>query len=709
LAPSAGLFGGRGRRWLVAAAAAAAFAFAFYSIVILLRTPDGTLRIVSEVDDVQIAVLKNEEVVRELTVGREGDMTRLRAGQYEVRFTGPHDGLKFENDVITLTRGREAIARIVHEREVGAKPDIADAVNNILWPPGVGPEGRIYKGKPESEWQQIFLAEIDPTAKYEAAQALLQIAAQKLPRQQMEQILDIGAEMIRAEAGSNSLELVFEYRSYPSHPIYGDVQTQLQKLPLAEVVSRLCRATRHGTEARAAFALRLLLYYLKPIVDADPEASRIVLRDLDMTLTGLDRSAACLIVRTAFSNRATEAQVESMVRSLGQLVTRLQNAGSAEGRMRDQLVDALLGAAGVRSDWPEALKLAFAELALQGLIAGRPDVVGQFKVDLVYSGVPGATPPYDARFVANAREYSGHYLDKWLDVVNPWLNEHRVPPFEDATRKVVKALEKPLLLYSDGDDWPADQTAAILTELLRRYYTDDPNATTADSVEKLLLASPASLLTQIVRSTGQIPDFVRSGHPRPAAVNDRLKKFAAAVESWNGRHLPNHNGFAGLYDDAPLEVIRLAMGAMPPTRRNAPAAIPTRHWLILASTGASVTVTAQGTIEGKPDSFVDPLLLLAALHDLAGESENQDLQIARLLGETETGFQSPGFHPNQAKDPRAVGLKVHLQNVLASPLKARHHARRMLEEMAAKAKGQELRDAVKVILAEEQSGAAEER
>jgi hypothetical protein len=40
---------------------------------------------------------------------------------------------------------------------------------------------------------------------------------------------------------------------------------------------------------------------------------------------------------------------------------------------------------------------------------------------------------------------------------------------------------------------------------------------------------------------------------------------------------------------------------------------------------------------------------------------------------------------------------VHLSKLLASPLKAREHAKRMLREMAAKAKSQALVDAIREI------------
>jgi hypothetical protein len=89
------------------------------------------------------------------------------------------------------------------------------------------------------------------------------------------------------------------------------------------------------------------------------------------------------------------------------------------------------------------------------------------------------------------------------------------------------------------------------------------------------------------------------------------------------------------------------------------------------------------------------LLLLAVLVEEAGESEAKDTRIAALVKEIETGWQSVPYESSLID--RRAGLKVHLQRILESDFAYRAHVLRMLDEVAAKAKSQALKDAIKDI------------
>jgi hypothetical protein len=176
---------GRGRNVFRVAAALAGFGAIFLGIVVLIKLRDSTLRIESDADTVQV-----------------------------------------DEDQITLQQGEKVVARISREQDATSA--------------AVTPE-RIYRGKPESEWQRLFQAEVDPKARKDAAQALLNLAAQKPAEQAVEQLLGIGEDLMRSEAASNSLEFVFEVPVDDYFEMYNEIWEQLQKQPLPTVVTALGR------------------------------------------------------------------------------------------------------------------------------------------------------------------------------------------------------------------------------------------------------------------------------------------------------------------------------------------------------------------------------------------------------------------------------------------------------------------------------------
>jgi hypothetical protein len=297
------------------------------------------------------------------------------------------------------------------------------------------------------------------------------------------------------------------------------------------------------------------------------------------------------------------------------------------------------------------------------------------------------------------------------------------PPGDETSRTLLQSVVNDVVpaslrLYTDRDDWPADETARILTERLRGYYTDDPNDTTDQSVEDLLPASPADMLSRVVWITGRIPDFARTGRPRPKDLADRLKTFETLVTGTQAERdalLPSDGERINLFDAAPYQVIRLSVGETTlrtpqgfgrgESAESHPAAI-----IYLASDRGN---DRSNNTVSQAVSWLDPLLLLAAMAELTGESEAQDARIALLLAALRGSQAESGTVPmgggrgrrgggrRGGADSRRGGLQEgNLQQLLASPLVARHHARRMLEEMAEKAKSDALRNAVKVILEE---------
>jgi hypothetical protein len=288
-------------------------------------------------------------------------------------------------------------------------------------------------------------------------------------------------------------------------------------------------------------------------------------------------------------------------------------------------------------------------------------------------------PLFGTESVAGFRANKQFFLDQWLVVANDYLEKHPAPPNGPEVRWVIGPVGWVLNSYSDGDDWPAEKTAALLTEQLRGYYTDDPNKTTdVKSLYDLVPAEPATLLAEIVPITGAIPDFVRKGHPKLASVAARLKRLGAVLKAGQPSPRALTQGpaeFAGLMGQAPYEVIKLAVGQRPayPSASDRKADI-WNPWYVLQATSAEQPELWNNNRR----TDIDPRLLLTVLADLAGQNQVQDNRIAGLLS-----------NPNM-KDR----FRVPMENLLTSPLKARGTARRLLEKIAATAKSPEL---VKVI------------
>jgi serine/threonine protein kinase len=82
------------------------------SVIIYLQTSTGQLVIESEIDDVQVTVLKDEQAIKDLTINRTEAATRLRIGKYRVIIKGKSDGITIRNDIFEIKRGATVVANI---------------------------------------------------------------------------------------------------------------------------------------------------------------------------------------------------------------------------------------------------------------------------------------------------------------------------------------------------------------------------------------------------------------------------------------------------------------------------------------------------------------------------------------------------------------------------------------------------------------------
>jgi hypothetical protein len=304
--------------------------------------------------------------------------------------------------------------------------------------------------------------------------------------------------------------------------------------------------------------------------------------------------------------------------------------------------------------------------------------------------------PYLADKVSQVRQRIGPSLDGFVDVATTYFHDHTAP-FSPADRAVAQDLAVILPLYSDGDEWSTDRTAAMLTAQLRAAYTDDPSQTVDTPIDELLPAKPWAILSQIVAINGEIPEFVGTATPKSKAVVEKLATLdrLLAGEIANDRIDHERRSLNGLLAEAPVETIRRLI-----TRAD-----DQEVWRFLEGRGGQLSGFIDANSFLNPDAppalplggfvgagfmpaeaprtkeTIDPLLLLAIFNDLTGSSEAQDRRIASL------------FRTSVKTGELGDQIKI----LLNSPLQSRKHAAHMLREMAAKTGSPELRERLLIV------------
>jgi serine/threonine protein kinase len=666
------------RRWAWLALATVAIGVVAWGVTILLQTPEGTLRIESEVNHVRIELVDEQNRTRELQVERGETETTLRAGRYKVRLAGGHDGIAIDQDVITLRRGDEVVARITRS----AKAAAGDADDTRA------AAERLYQGRSESEWQRLFEAETAPLAKLQAAQALFTLAAARPPDEFLDRALDIGSTLMESAFGDRHLDSPllrpFDQRALrlAAWPLADDKQLgtafrqtidsvakQMSRIPPQHLAGRLGGAIVGSRPYEASFAMRLIQEYgVRSHIEQDEAALGSVLAKLDVPLDSLDRTVIPQFLRVAFYPSASATQQQAIVSDLNALGVALRKAPADEftSEMRSLWLD-------VAARLPLSAETA-AEFLLQDL---PQQIENRFQ-----SRWFGDELPYADAWAAQAREGTKFFLEAWIPTVNAYLKDHADDPLNAPLAAVLKSLDYTLRLYFEEDDWDVEMTAALLTERLRRFYSTGPDAADDQLARDLRGETPAMLLVQITRMTGEIPEFVRDGQPRSAAVRERLAHFQRVLESGPSRkqfYRDEVEELEGLIEVAPYHAIRLAVGEnnfdKSPPDNLSPISIDE---LLYAISSPKVREARLSREELPP---TDPMLLLAVLADLVGESAAQDDRIAQIFGER---------RPNPSRM-----LTRHLDDILSGPWKMKAVVRRLLGRMADRAKSEKLIEAIR--------------
>lgn len=721
---------GEGRKiaaWVTAAAFAGA---ALFGVVILLKTPEGTLKIDSEVSHVSVELVNDQNQSHPLQIERGVNETTLRAGAYRVRFAGAHDGIAIEPDHVTLKRGEQTVARITRIPSIEKRPDGQTAKTGPESTPddpfavgiAAGTNGPVYQGMTEREWQQMFAVETSPSAKLDEAVALVTLAAEFAPKDRIQKILDVGTEIVHASFGDDLIDFALadptkpptsaprwqikkagdRYISLPDarfnrrggrvavpdtrvaiphdsevrEDIYSAysrfqnlVNHDLRNIPAQPMAEALSAAVSQGPNPRAAFAASLLRLPARSKIQESPEAVQMVQRALEAPVTGIDWTAVRLLVLVGYVGTASQEQAQRIAGGADQLRSYLQASSttSTTELLRSDLLEALK--AEPKAGWPASVRRTIANLILDGSFSGPFGFYGMAHLEVFSPAFNGRAQElrvtYDPQSVFDLREKSRQFLDQWLMVANRYLQEHAVPPYGAGVREMAGTVDLALWVWSDGDNWPVEETVALFTKQLRSYYSDNPKDTTVQLASDFLPGTPAMLLTQIVRVTGELPDFVKKGYPKPRSVIAKWERFEASIKSNDFSILQDPTGrFQGLFNDDPYAVTKLAVEPPDPARQARGVFSPDQIFWHAADYNG-----------------VDPILLLALLADLTGNSPAQDARIAAFVKTWQPGSN----------------MWRGLENLFASQLKARERTGLLLQKMVAKAKSPDLVNALRAL------------
>ena len=628
--------GGRGRAvvWALAGLGSL-FAAVWLGIVLLIETPEGTLRIESEVEDIRIEVLGEDERVWEVEIEGDAEETRLKVGKYRLRLAAGYETLAVQPDAVVLRRGEQVVARIVQRPE----PAPQDA-------PGDVP---IYRGESLLIWQQRFAGETDPVARLEAAKALVAMAEPLPTEQRVARICHIGGEVLRSGWGDGALigalhPYLFGYgfasakwpeKAYPDLQKTWDSLVELSTSAVLggspeQTAAALTEVIGKAPLPNAIFAAILLEQrnVARKISEHPPAVDVLITDGTRPTDPLLDRHL--VLIRSRLSEHASPEVQPTLATDVVRLGEHLASEENVDDRFA--FTKALLA----RTDGVELPNELRVRMVLQVLLSQPVLTQQEFFQTRWYSDGEFAYPD---QWMQAARKYAGPWWDEWIGVACDYLDRH--PAETEQTAAVIETFNMLLRCRKKEDDWQTDELVKVLTDRLRARYRNADG----DAAEQVHATSTHDLLAYIILAGGDIPEFVVR-QQTPVADAEAYQAFLNALDEdveWDSLRRSAEN-FHDLILSNPFQVVAAivrnvssfdqrtngVVGGYPPDDELPPAPDVTSRHL----TAIPVVITLLSTRGNGNDSPppIEPLLLLAIAAELTGETEEQDEWIAEMFG-----------------------------------------------------------------------------
>ncbi|MCA9174446.1 MAG: serine/threonine protein kinase [Planctomycetales bacterium] len=220
--------------WLVAAglllagAASGAAGLTFW-----LNSGDGVVRIDSEVDQIQLQLIRDGRVAQQIEVRTGADQSVVRVGTYEVKIAGATDHVRYEPRSLSIMRGQQQVVRITREpAPSGAAQNAVAGTASTLSPAPMptltpdtepAPPEETHRGRTLSEWSDLVRREQDHTTLLEGIQALGLLSNETTHWHTFQTLADVIA---KNEAGSASVS--DDYATYHQRALASQLRVRAQ-------------------------------------------------------------------------------------------------------------------------------------------------------------------------------------------------------------------------------------------------------------------------------------------------------------------------------------------------------------------------------------------------------------------------------------------------------------------------------------------------
>lgn len=630
-----------------------------WGLLLTIETAEGTLLIESEVSGVEVEVLEEAEQVARLTIEEGENHTKLAIGKYRIHIKGPASQLRMTPEEIELVRGEEVVVRIEH------RDNEARTSKDDIQP--------LFQGKPRSAWLRRFQAEVDPTAKIEAARALVELSQGWSPDKRIAEIIRLGAELSQAAHADSPQRVALTASLYGggksaatwSNLTYPDVSKKLSAMDqLLEkrlitntdpffLAKQLVEVVNQAMPKEAAFALTLVEdSTIVRHLQGDQSAVAYVVENLARNDDEQLR-LACLFVRSAYlkPGEANEA-VRNAIEDLGSRLI----AGEVE-----------VTHPRLNSTW-----LHYApRLDVDGVLHARmqlKQIVDSAKAHRIwYDG----EFPYSKVILDRRAQWAAELPEEFLPLATQWLTEHTASESVSSYRAVMRTVTGMLRVQRTSDSKQNNQTAQAYEELLRQHYD---RLDQYDDQELQHLTEP--LLANFVLCQGKLPAEI----PQLQLTGQLQQQMEALLgfvrlEYSSKKYYREKQQIRGLMQSLPVSTSMVILTA---------SQLP-EHQDPLEMIDDASTANQSNTSRNDRRPPIEPLLLLALLEKHTGESKTQDERTAAILDE-----RSPSRR-----------LMRHVNDILGAEqsLLLRQFTMQLLESMHAKSQSEALSKRIEEIAA----------
>ncbi|MEZ6088021.1 MAG: serine/threonine-protein kinase [Pirellulaceae bacterium] len=647
------------------------FALAWWGVILVLKTEQGTVRIESELPHAEVEFIEGGELVTGVEVESTDRKVDLRVGRYQVRLKDRAADAVIQPVEVLIQSGETTV---VHVRRSNSEPSTESAIQVR--------EGFIYKGQNRGVWQRVFEAETEPSAKIVAGTALMQLYPKDDPGL-VDAIVELGGTMVDEGWGNEGYEYCDWFLNHmtkvtrhfrPSHwPADTDLANRwnafvdqaearlTREVDREALASSLANQIANGTDGDAAFAMHLMFVARAYLVD-DPNAAKMIVGT--ETTNDIERACWFTHLQFIFYPQVNDSERQKFVRTTEALVR------AAIAKLGADLHECLA------SGWLRAVqhynvpidRELQAEAALRQLMGDPGDTLNDvFQSRWLRRG----EFPYPDEWMKAARDAEPNVWDEWMSVACRWLAEHPEPDAD--SEHVLDTLNIQLRLREASDSWPVARLIEILKARLERLQTVDVNR----------FEFQHGLLAFLILAGAELPDESRAALSQsvetyPTSIQKLFKTLTSNVD-WNV-HREAFEVENGLLQRHPVEVVAMLL-------RDTESESD-RKWSAARFRERLVWLSNFGDGNDSPPPM-EPLLLLAIMTELSGQSEELDSRIAAVFDEA---------HPARI-------FRRHIEDAVTYPFVISEISKQWLRRMLARSKSDKLTEQVKRLLSEADANA----